>query len=232
MPKLARVLDENLLRVQFDKKVRDGIFDPVARRLPADIAEERLQDATCQTFELARRYALEKNKVLPDAILVRYCCLRAVDPGRHFIRCDGSQRLRDVLDFRNFANGRVEVLHLDGVAQDDDGELPKDGDSQLLGLAEAMSCSVERKLNSALDLEAWLHGLDGDERQMLAARAAGYTLGETATDLGCCLSTVFARTRQLGEELAARVGVKLHAQRRHRAGSETERRLTVAREEA
>jgi hypothetical protein len=54
---------------------------------------------------------------------------------------------------------------------------------------------------------------------MLAARAAGYTLGETATDLGCCLSTVFARTRQLGEELAARVGVKLHDQRRRRVGS-------------
>jgi hypothetical protein len=31
MPKLARVLDENLLRIQFDKKVRNGIFNPVAR---------------------------------------------------------------------------------------------------------------------------------------------------------------------------------------------------------
>jgi hypothetical protein len=61
MPKLARVLDENLLRIQFDKKVRNGTFNPVARRLPADIAEERLQDAVCQTFEAYRRYALEKG---------------------------------------------------------------------------------------------------------------------------------------------------------------------------
>jgi predicted RNA polymerase sigma factor len=90
MPKLAQVLDGNLLRVQFDKKVRHGIFNPVARRLPVDIAEERLQDAICQTFEMYRRYALEKGKILPDAILVHYCRLRAVDPGRHFIRCDGS----------------------------------------------------------------------------------------------------------------------------------------------
>lgn len=231
MPKLARVLDENLLRVQFDKKVRHGIFNPVARRLAVDIAEERLQDAICQTFEMYRRYALEKGKVLPDAILVHYCRLRAVDPSRHFIRCDGSQRLRDVLDFRNFANGRVEVLRLDGVAQDDD-ELRQDGDSQLLGLVEAMSCSMERKLNSAIDLEAWLHGLDGDERQMLAARAAGYTLGETATVLGCCLSTVFARTKQLGDELAARAGVKLHDQHRQRVDSECRRRSAVVPEEA
>jgi hypothetical protein len=69
-------------------------------------------------------------------------------------------------------------------------------------------------------------------RQMLAVRAAGYTLGETATNLGCCLSTVFARTRQLGEELAARVGVKLHDQRRQRVGSECRRRLAVVLEEA
>jgi DNA-directed RNA polymerase specialized sigma24 family protein len=124
------------------------------------------------------------------------------------------------------------VLRLDGVAQDDDGERPQDGDSQLLGLAEAMSCSMERKLNSAIDLEAWIHGLDGDERQMLAARAAGYTLGETATDLGCCLSTVFTRTRQLGEELAARVGVKLPEQRRRcttRAASPAQTALGHAR---
>ena len=64
MSKLARVLDENLLRVQFDKKVRHGIFNPVARRLPADITEERLQDAICQTFEMYRLRARE-GKVLP-----------------------------------------------------------------------------------------------------------------------------------------------------------------------
>jgi hypothetical protein len=52
------------------------------------------------------------------------------------------------------------VMLLDGVAQHDDDELPQDGDSQLLGLAEAMSCSMERKLNSAIDLEALLDGLD------------------------------------------------------------------------
>ena len=163
-----------------------------------------------------RRYALEKSKVLPDAILVYSCGRRAVDPGRHFARCGGSQRARDVLDSRNYANGRVAVLRLDGILQDDDGELPEDGDNQLLGLAAAMSCSMAKRLNSAIDLEAWLGGLDSDERWMLAARAAGYTLAKTAADLGCCLSTVFARTRQLGEELAARVGVKLHDQRRRR----------------
>lgn len=208
MTKLARILNENQLRTQFDKKVRRGIFKPVARRLPVEIAEERLQDAIAQTWEMYRRYALEKNKILPDAILVHYCRLRACDPGRHFVPCDGSQRLRDVLDFRNYTNGRVEVLRLDGIPQDD-GELPQEGDCQVLGLAEALSCSMAKRLNSAIDLETWLDKLDRDDRQMLAARAAGYTLGETATEIGCCLSTVFARTRQLGEELARRIGVEL-----------------------
>ncbi|HEX4423081.1 MAG TPA: hypothetical protein VH165_34425 [Kofleriaceae bacterium] len=107
---------------------------------------------------------------------------------------------------------RVEgrsVLRFDGIPQDDDGELPQDGDLQLLGLAEAMSCSMAKKPNSAIDLEAWVDGLDGDDRRMLASRATGYTLEETATKVGCCLSTVFARTRQLGEELAHRIGVEL-----------------------
>ena len=66
-----------------------------------------------------------------------------------------------------------------------------------------------RKLHSALDLEAWLDELDGNDRRMLASRATGYTLEETASKLGCCRSTVFARTRQLGEDLARRIGVEL-----------------------
>jgi hypothetical protein len=90
--------------------------------------------------------------VLPDAILV-YACGRAFDPGRHFVKCDGSQRWRDVLDFRNYASGRVEVLRLDGITEDDYGEAA-DVDHQMLGLAAAMSCAIERKLNSAIDLEA------------------------------------------------------------------------------
>src|SRR5277367_4593725 len=99
------------LRAAFDAKVRRGIFDPVARFLPEDVQEDRLQDAIAQTWAMYERYA-QRGELLDDAILVHSCRLRATDPGRHYVPCDGHQRKGDVLDPRNFLDGTLEVLRL------------------------------------------------------------------------------------------------------------------------
>lgn len=46
------------------------------------------------------------------------------------------------------------VLRLDGVAQDDDGERPQDGDGQLLGLAEALQCRAILRSTSTRSTKA------------------------------------------------------------------------------
>ena len=48
---------------------RRGIFQPVARHLPRHAAEDRLQDAVGQTWELTLRFA-EDGKAIDDAIRV------------------------------------------------------------------------------------------------------------------------------------------------------------------
>ena len=80
MAELAHV-HEKQIRDMFDAKVRWRIFQPVLRFLPADVGEDRLQDAICQTFAMFKRYALEKHVLLSDAILVHSCRQRAVDFG-------------------------------------------------------------------------------------------------------------------------------------------------------
>ncbi len=50
--------------------VRSGMFEPVARWIIGPDAEDRRQDGVCQTYEMFERYALERDKVLDDAILV------------------------------------------------------------------------------------------------------------------------------------------------------------------
>ena len=213
LTKAAQVPHENQLRDMFDAKVRRGIFKPVLRHLPAEIAEDRVQDAICQVFAMYKRYALEKHVILSDAILVHSCRQRAVDPDRFFVLNDKKRR-NCPLDIRHYLRGHVEVLHLDGIPEDEEDQPYPDGDVQLIGLYAAMSISPSRAMNSAIDLESWLEELDGDERRLMEARAAGFTLEEAATDLGCSTSTVWARVKQLGVALALRVGVEVEETRR------------------
>jgi hypothetical protein len=224
MAQIAPAPDEEQLRAHFDGLVRRGAFRRgVARFLPESILDERMQDAIAQTWETYVRYA-GRGRILEDALLVHHARIRAVDPSRYFVKCEGQQRLRDAMDFRNYANGRVEILHLDGLPEDESDY--GDGDPQLHGLASALSIAPARNLASAVDLEAWLDQLDESDRNLLAAKASGFTLDETATDAGVSTSTVFNRTKQLGEELAARVGVDLTAteRRRERRGEPLRRR--------
>ena len=64
----------------FAEKVERGIFNPVRRHIKIEHeAEDRWADALAQTWRMYSRYALDKDTVLSDAILVHSCRQRAVD---------------------------------------------------------------------------------------------------------------------------------------------------------
>ena len=190
------------MRRAFDAKVRRGMFKPVARHLPEEVREDRLQEAVAMTFEMFEHYA-RRGVVLEDAILVHSCRQRATDPSRRFVKT-GNQPKRDVFDPRNFLGGRVEVLHLDSVIGED-GENGGEDDAIAFGVTHGLASDPASWLDAALDLAAWLASLAAEDRKLLALRSAGYTLEETAHKLAWnSTSRVFARCRRLGRELAQR----------------------------
>jgi hypothetical protein len=153
------------VRSSFDEKIRRGMFRPITRRLHADMAEDRSQEALALVYEQYRRHA-ERGHILDDALLVHAARLRAEDLGRQIVPCDGVARKGCVMDARNYIDGKVEVLRLDKIVQDHD-------EANMLGLAEAMAANPVRKLVSAIDLEAWLAGLSEDDQVLLFMRMAG-----------------------------------------------------------
>ncbi len=140
---------------------------------------------------------------MEDALLVRACHMRAIDLGRRLAGAQGARPRSDVFDERNYKAGTVEVLHLDGLLEGEDDE------GQVLGLAQIEAQNPARRLASAVDLERWLRRLRPEDRMMLALRQAGHTLGGIGSAMGLSTSAVFARLRQLGEELAEVAGVEI-----------------------
>lgn len=194
------------IREQFERKVRAGIFRPVLRHITGNDPEERLAEAVAMTFELYWRKA-QAGVLLDDALLVHHCRLRAIDLGRQLVR--GGQRKRDALDPRNYHQGRVEILRLDGVP-DEDGELPGEEQGDLvIGLSEGLVDDPSAKIISAIDLERWTGALPDVDRAVLAARYQGCTLAETAEAMDSSISAIFSRLRRLGGELASRAGVTI-----------------------
>ena len=59
-------------------KVARGMFQPVARHLRTDIAEDRLTEGIAMAFETYAK-SVAKGALLHDAILVHACRLRAGD---------------------------------------------------------------------------------------------------------------------------------------------------------
>ncbi len=195
----------------FAQKVARGIFDPVARHITGNDREERLAEAVAMTFELFARKA-RAGVLLDDALLVHHCRLRAVDLGRQLVH--GGQRKRDVMDPRNYHQGRVEVLHLDGLP-DEDGAFPGEEDLAVhAALVDGLTRDPRPELDSALDLTSWLATLPAGDQAMLAARYEGRTLDEIAKVRGVTISPVFQRLKRLGAELAARAGVTLRKKTR------------------
>ncbi len=170
----------------FAAKVSRGIFRPVARHLRDDLRDDRLAEGVGQVYEMFARYA-ERGVVLDDGLLVHACRLRAGDLGRHLAH-DHSKR--DVLDERNYHEGRVEILHL--------------GEDDALAFAPPMTVNPTRDIVSAISLQHWLSSLSSRDRLMLALRQAGHTLAEIGLHLGASTSAIFARLKELGRELEIR----------------------------
>jgi hypothetical protein len=203
MEQLMNQVNETALAVDvnfaFAEKVRAGIFRPVARHLRDDLVEDRLAEGVGMAFE-----QYEKSVVagcpMDDALLVRACHVRAIDLGRRLAGASGSQPKKDVYDERNFKEGYVELLRLDGLDE---------GEGTFLGFAEPEVPNPARKLVSAMDLEKWIGGLGDQDRLMLALRQGGHTLTEIGVMVGRSTSFVFARLNELGRELAEHAGVEL-----------------------
>jgi DNA-directed RNA polymerase specialized sigma24 family protein len=155
------------------------------------------------------RYA-SRGELLEDAILVHSCRLRATDPSRHFVPCEGYQRKRDVLDPRNYLEGTVEVLHFGEVVDEVDGAPVH------IGFAELDSTNPTKQIVSAISLEEWLETLAPRDRELIELRAAGYDLEESAERLGWSATAVCRRVKQLGEELAEHAGMQSRVYRQQR----------------
>jgi DNA-directed RNA polymerase specialized sigma24 family protein len=190
----------------FADKVRRGLFRPVARHLREDLAEDRLAEGVGMAFEQYVESAAE-GRPMPDALLVRACHMRAIDVGRRLAGAQGARPKQDVYDERAFNTGHVELLRLDGLLDGGDEE------QGLLGWAEPDALNPARVLASAVDLERWLTGLAPEDRMLLALRQAGHTLGGIAAAMGRSTSSVFARLRQLGRQLAVVAGVEVETGR-------------------
>jgi hypothetical protein len=180
----------------FAEKVRAGIFRPVARHLREDLVEDRMAEGIGMAFEQFINRAAE-GRLMPDALLVRACHLRATDLSRRLAGAEGAQPKKDVYDERAFKEGHVELLRLDGLDE---------GEGMFLGFAEPEVPNPARKLVSAIDLENWVAGLGDQDRLMLALRQGGHTLTEIGVMVGRSTSFVFARLNELGRELAERAG--------------------------
>jgi len=187
--------------VAFAAKVRKGIFRPVLRHLPEHVAEDRLQEGVCLTYEMYVRYA-ERGVVLDDAVLVHSCRQRATDPGRRFVKHEGQPK-RDALDPRHQLDGRFEVYCLDGLPLHSGEQPPSDGDRHIQELAErAFQRDPTDDIVSAISARQWLRSLAEDDRTLVILRVSGCTLTEIATAEGLSVSSVFHRLKQLGHALA------------------------------
>jgi hypothetical protein len=186
---------------EFAAKVARGMFSPVARHLRTDIAEDRLAEGIAMAFELYVK-SVAKGAPLPDALLVHACHLRAIDLSRRVAGSQGGHPKRDVFDPRNYTDGKLELLSLDGGLEDLEGQ-------STLGYAEPCVPSPARRFASAMDLESWLSGLDVDDRLLLALRQAGHTLTEISSATGRSITAVRVHLLALGRELAERAGVEL-----------------------
>jgi hypothetical protein len=185
----------------FALKVARGMFQPIARHLRQDIAEDRLAEGIAMTFELYAKNAAE-GRVIPDAILVQACHMRAIDLSRRVAGSQGCHPKRDAYDARNYTDGKLELLSLDAGCEDMEGQ-------SSLGFDEPGTPHPARRLASAMDLERWLGSLDGEDRLVLALRQAGSTLDEIGQACGKSINWARHRLLRLGYELAERAGVEL-----------------------
>jgi hypothetical protein len=88
----------------------------------------------------------------------------------------------------NHPDGKVEVLHLDGL-MDEDGVFTSVEDRAVhLAISHRTSRDLAPLLESAIDLGAWLTQLANANRELLAGRLEGHSLRELALRGDCSIS--------------------------------------------
>jgi hypothetical protein len=193
-----------VLREEFGRKVERRIFEPVRRLLHAE-QDDRMQEGIGMTWEQYQAKAEKTGEAMDDALCVHVCKLRAADFGRHLVR--RTHTLRDASDQRNYHLGRTELLHLDGLP-DDDGHFEDEAACALeLEPVKYLSTSPEEGIHSAIDLLDWLRTLDAGDVELLVLRQMGHTIEEIAAATGKSMTAAFKRLRELGYELAERAEV-------------------------
>ncbi len=191
-------MDENDISEKFGIMVKRGIFRSVARFISSD-TEERLQEGVCQAFELYRQHAL-RGVELNAPVLVCICRRRAVDLSRHLVR--GQHSVKDPLEPRAYHQGRLELIHLDGVP-DPEGELDGEGDSELeASIFDKESANPTAKIISNISLAMWVAKLPKDDLALISMRVEGFTLTEIANEVGKSITVICQRLQHLGQDLA------------------------------
>ena len=199
-------MNQQQLNEEFSNKIKRGIFNPVDRFITNRAeAEDRLQDAVCQTWAMYSRYATERDVVLEDAILVHSCRQRATDLARRFVGANGAMcRNQDVMDPRVYQSELATVLRLDW----DDVDEGHDGrHSQEVGLAREVADDPEPRWISALDLQAWVGDQCFQDQGILSRKMEGHTTKELAHEIHLPYLVTWRKEKALGADLAARAGV-------------------------
>ncbi len=148
---------------------------------------------------------------MDPGLVVHHAKLRLFE-ARPLVR--GGDRRRDALHPGNYAAGAVEVHQLEFFedSHDEDGEVHA-------WLARLGANDPRVALDGALDLARWMETLNQEEKELLALRYGGFTLGEIADIEDESVSTVFARLRELGAELAEFAELKVTKKPRKARGS-------------
>lgn len=196
----------SIVNQQFDRLMRKGAFNPLRRFIRAGDADDRLGEGVAQALELALRKAA-RGEPMDDALVVFAARRRALDIRRRFVK--GGQPRRDVMCHANYVDKRVQVLHLDGLEDEEDGWRGEGDVGLQVAWAAALTEDPCERILSALDLERWVGTLREDDRAVLRLRYSGCTLTETAAAVGCSTSAAVSKLRRLGAELARRAGVSL-----------------------
>lgn len=196
----------SIVNQQFDRLMRKGAFNGIRRFIRAGDSDDRLSEGIAQALELALRKAA-RGESMDDALVVFAARRRALDIRRRFVK--GGQPRRDVMCHANYVDNKVQVVHLDGLEDEEDGWRGEGDVGLQVAWAAALTEDPCERILSALDLETWVETLREDDRAVLRLRYSGCTLTETAAAVGCSTSAAFARLRRLGAELAQRAGVSL-----------------------
>jgi DNA-directed RNA polymerase specialized sigma24 family protein len=201
---------DNSARTQFTALIEQGVFRACERHvMNAYDAEERVQEGLGLTWKWYQQEIAKGHQ--PDLALVRHACNRRTVDRSH--RLDSGDRRHWTSDvYAKQGRHGVELRRLQLVDLEDD-RVEQDPN---LGLAEAGCQDPTEKLDSALDLEAWLKQLSARDRTLLAMKQAGCGLEEIGRKLKTTSSTAWKHGQELGTELAERAGVKIEKQRRQR----------------